>query len=195
MDTRMRGDQTRDATAAAAAGGPGTKPPDPRDLFAAAAAQPLPPPPAAGTIGASLFGAADPPWGPQPRHPRGAAALSAALAAAPRALRAWAGAGPTRALARALICSYFVNAAYASLATWAHFRAHPARLAALRRWPSDPPPAAPPFPWLHALVLLPAALWEAAVPAVWAAGLLATFVVWHDGVMAAMQIRGVLLHG
>lgn len=73
----------------------------------------------------------------------------------------------------------------------------------MRRWASDPPPRLPPFPWLHTLLLAPAAAAAAAAPRTrawparaWpAAAVLLLWVCLQDGAMVALSLRSVLVHG
>ncbi|KIY98830.1 hypothetical protein MNEG_9135, partial [Monoraphidium neglectum] len=112
-------------------------------------------------------------------------------------LRGAAGSRVALALARILTASYFFNVAFTSVETWWTFKNDPRQLASLRRWASDPVPQPPPFPWLHAAGLLPAALAAALWPRppVWAAAVLLAFTVWEDGWITLRQARAVLLHG
>lgn len=108
-------------------------------------------------------GSADPNQHPLPPVP--ASLLTTAEEAArhgarsrwnPRALRAWLAGRAPRALARLLICAYFLNVVYAAVETWRAFDKHPQHLTSMRRWGSDPEPRPPAFPWLHVVLLLPA---------------------------------------
>ena len=144
-----------------------------------------------------------PPPFPAARAPAASAAAplpqqqrrSAWLQRGRRRLRAWASSPAARALARLLVVSYFLNTVYAAVEAWAHLRANPEALRALRRWATDPEPVAPAFPWLHVLLLLPAAIAEAAAPRVWAAAVLLGAVLWQDGGIAALNLKAMLLHG